>query len=102
MPAYLRQDKLKSTAPKRYSDERIHDQGILFIQRQRDRKRELFGRALSSSVGTSKKEMKLRYEKYKSECKTGDDDDSCDSAFEEMMEIDHIIEKKWQTIRKTM
>ena len=102
--SFYSDNKKKTQAMKRYSDERLHDLGILFIQQQRDRKKEILKRAREDSgSGAPKRDLKRRFEQYKasSENASGNadsDDEPCKSSFEEMMEIDRIIQAKWEKI----
>merc|ERR1712183_913206 len=107
------ESKKKTKTLERYSEHRSHDMGILFIQQQRDRRREFFERLLRTSQVDGKKELKKRYEQYKNnkdkEKETVESDDSsvdsfassvdsCASSFEEIMEIDAIIASKYKAI----
>ena len=92
-----------------FRSERLHDLGVVFIQQQRDRQKDILKRAREDS-GASKRELKRRYEQYKaasekaseSDTTPDSDDESCKSSFEEMMEIGRIIQAKWEKISTLM
>ena len=50
---------------KKFSGERRYDQGITSIQKQRDRKREIFERLLTVSQADGKKELKRRLDAFR-------------------------------------